>query len=261
MDGNYIGLMSGTSADSIDAVIVSIIDNDFKLLTHYSHPIPKLIKQKIWFMNKSSDDELKSMLELDYQLAHLFSDAVKNLLKKSSVIKNSIVAIGSHGQTIRHYPESDYPTSLQIADANIIVEQTGITTISDFRRADLAAGGQGAPLVPAFHQYLFQDQQSHRVILNIGGIANITYLPSIEQSDLIVGYDTGPGNGLMDEWIQKHKNREYDTNGEWAQSGQINNALLNVLLEHPYFHQSYPKSTGRDIFNLTWLEALLKSKS
>ncbi|MFV2060110.1 MAG: anhydro-N-acetylmuramic acid kinase [Gammaproteobacteria bacterium] len=257
-DGYYIGLMSGTSADSIDAVIVSIIDNNLSLLDSHFHAIPQNIQEKIWSLNNPKQDELRSMLELDYQLGHLFSDAVKNLLKKVSIDKNKIIAIGSHGQTVRHYPDSEFPSTLQIGDANIIVEQTGITTVCDFRKADIAAHGQGAPLAPAFHQFKFQDNKMNRVVLNVGGIANITYLPSTNSnSDSICGFDTGPGNGLMDEWIQKHKQMAYDKNGEWAQTGVINKKLLTLFLSDPYFSKPHPKSTGRDYFNLSWIESLL----
>jgi anhydro-N-acetylmuramic acid kinase len=259
MDGNYIGLMSGTSADSIDAVVVSIINNKLTLLNSYSHPIPKVIQEKIWLMNSSNQDELKSMLDLDSCLGNLFSDAVNTVLKKSSLNKNTIVAIGTHGQTIRHYPDTDSPSTLQIGDPNIIVEKTGIATVSDFRRADIAAGGQGAPLAPAFHEFKFKDGAVNRVILNIGGIANITFLPSSKSdSESIYGFDTGPGNGLMDEWIQKHKKQAYDKNGEWAQTGKINHELLTLLLKDPYFKKAHPKSTGRDYFNLDWVESILK---
>ncbi len=257
MDGHYIGLMSGTSADSIDAVIADIAATNLTLLASYSHPIPKEIQQKIWSLNQSCHDELKIMLELDQQLGHLFSTAAKNVLKNASIDSHSIVAIGSHGQTIRHYPNSNYPATLQIGDANIIVEETGITTVSDFRRADIAAGGQGAPLVPAFHQHQYQHSTLHRVIVNIGGIANISYLPA-NQTNSISGFDTGPGNGLMDEWIQKHKNLAFDRNGDWAKQGTIDKYLLDLFLEHSYFQEAKPKSTGRDIFNLSWIESILK---
>ncbi len=256
MDGNYIGLMSGTSADSIDAVIVSITNQKLVLLDCYSHEIPKAIQQKIWQTNFSKNDELKTMLQLDYQLGILFADAVNHLLNKSSVSKHNIIAIGSHGQTLRHYPNGDYPSTLQIADANIIVEKTNIPTVGDFRRADIAAGGQGAPLAPAFHQFQFQHHKKNRIIVNIGGIANITYLPG-NQSELIQGFDTGPGNCLMDEWIQQHQDKTYDKNGAWAKSGTIDKNLLNLLLQHSYFKEPKPKSTGRDIFNITWLNAIL----
>lgn len=256
MDGNYIGLMSGTSADSIDAVVVSMINNKLTLRYSYSHAIPDIIQENIWQMNSSGCDEIKSMLELDYQLGNLFADAVNNLLIKSSVNKNTIKAIGSHGQTLRHYPDSKFPSTLQIGDANLIVEKNGITTVCDFRRADIAAGGQGAPLVSAFHQFQFQHNKTNRVILNIGGIANITYLPA-GQENSVIGFDTGPGNGLMDEWIQKHQSLTYDENGEWAKSGHIDDSLLKIFLEHSYFHEPYPKSTGRDIFNLAWIESIL----
>jgi len=256
MDENFIGLMSGTSVDSIDAVIVSINDQKITLLDSYSHPIPKTIQEKIWLMNSTSANELETMLELDHQLGELFSDAANTVLNKSSLDKSTIIAIGSHGQTIRHYPNSKYSSTLQIGNANIIVEKTDITTVSDFRRADIAAGGQGAPMVPAFHQYLFQDKSVNRVILNIGGIANVTYLPA-NNANVICGFDTGPANGLMDEWIQKYQQQAYDNNGDWAKSGTINKSLLNLLLEHPYFKGAKPKSTGRDIFNIAWVESVL----
>jgi len=257
MDGNYIGLMSGTSADSIDAVVVSISNNNLTLLASHTEVIPEQIQNKIWSMNTVNNNELQLMLELDHQLGKLFSTAVNNLLLQASLTSSSIIAIGCHGQTVRHYPNSKYPTTLQIADANLIVDKTKITTVSDFRRADIAAGGQGAPLVPAFHQYQFQDSKYNRVIINIGGIANISYLPK-DPANHIIGFDTGPGNCLMDDWIQENLFETYDINGDWAQSGKIDENLLSLFMEHPYFKEQHPKSTGRDVFNLNWIKNVLQ---
>ena len=167
---------------------------------------------------------------------------------------DQISAIGSHGQTVLHLPESDHPRTLQIGDPNLITYKTGITTVSDFRRMDMAAGGQGAPLAPAFHAFQFRDPDKNRVILNIGGIANISILPS-DTDKYVTGFDTGPGNGLLDDWNTIHNKTAYDKNSEWAKSGQLDDSLLSLLLEDNYFSLAPPKSTGRDYFNMQWLES------
>ncbi|MGD8484134.1 MAG: anhydro-N-acetylmuramic acid kinase, partial [Thioalkalispiraceae bacterium] len=189
-------------------------------------------------------------------LGRLFAESVHQLLNQCRVPHSEITAIGSHGQTLRHYPHGQYPSTLQIADANIIAEQTGITTVSDFRRRDMAAGGQGAPLVPAFHQVIFHDPTQDRVILNIGGIANITLLPA---NGVVSGFDTGPGNCLLDSWVQQHLSINYDRDGEWGASGHVHPGLLERMSNDAYFSLASPKSTGREYFNLSWLNDILRS--
>jgi anhydro-N-acetylmuramic acid kinase len=256
----YIGLMSGTSADAIDAVLVDSEPKNFKVIGHHSIDHDYSTRQDILALCKQGENEINRMGELDNKLGLLFSQAAIELLTKLKVSATQIQAIGSHGQTIRHHPPSigSHPFSLQVGDANIIASRTGITTVADFRRRDIAEGGEGAPLVPAFHKAVFSDSETSRVILNIGGMANISILsPSLP----CTGFDTGPGNVLMDAWIYKHKQLPYDDQGNWGKSGSADHQLLEVLLEHPHFNTLPPKSTGREAFNLNWIEgALTKNK-
>lgn len=246
----YLGLMSGTSADGIDAALVDFSDTHPTLIATHYNPFPTELRQKIIALCTPGLDEINRLSELDILLGKEFALAVNTLLKTHNIEKNQIRAIGSHGQTIRHHPQKRF--TLQIGDPNIIAAETGITTISDFRRRDMAMGGQGAPLVPAFHHAIFSKSDTHRAIVNIGGIANITLL-----SDTTSGFDTGPGNTLLDTWIEKHRGERFDKNGEWAKQGCANSPLLKKLLTDPYFSLPAPKSTGREYFNLSWLESHL----
>jgi len=252
----FIGLMSGTSMDAIDAVLVEFESNQPRLLAHHHHRLTDELRRTILSLQQSSDNEIACMARLDGELGHLFAEASLDLLRQAGCKADAISAIGSHGQTIRHYPESPFPTSIQLGDANVIAEQTGITTVADFRRRDMAAGGQGAPLVPAFHQHVFRHKQRHRVIVNIGGIANITILAA-DSAIPVVGFDTGPGNSLMDVWIERHQGQRYDQNGQWAAKGKLIPVLLEKMLADPYFALTPPKSTGREYFHLDWLETYL----
>ncbi len=249
----YIGLMSGTSLDGIDAALVEFKNNSVQLIAFEYQPYSDDIKDQI---EQISDANamifLKDYGSMDTQLGLLFSQTIQSLLAKAHISATAIQAIGSHGQTIYHAPNTDHPFSLQIGDPNIIAEKTGITTIADFRRRDMAANGQGAPLVPAFHQAVFSHPNEHRCIVNIGGIANITILPAA-QSAAIIGFDTGPGNILMDQWIQKHQSQNYDQQGEWAKSGNINYDLVERLKKDPYFQADPAKSTGKEYFSLDWI--------
>jgi anhydro-N-acetylmuramic acid kinase len=256
----YIGLMSGTSLDGVDAVLVSFYDSTPKLLSSYSHSIPEELQRKlIDFTHPNWQGSIAQIGTFHQQLGKLFADASIALIQKSNVEPKNIQAIGSHGQTIWHQPEGDFPFSLQLGDANLICEATGITTVADFRSRDIAAGGQGAPLVPAFHHNALSHPDLNRVVLNIGGIANISVLPSQASNKAVMGFDTGPGNGLIDAWIRYHKNVNFDRNGDWARSGAIQTKSLNILLDDPYFSLPAPKSTGKEFFNLNWLENTLKS--
>lgn len=252
----YLGLMSGTSADAIDVVIVDFADDKINLTASHSVSLSSSIRQQIHTLATPSDNEIDRLGELDQLLGEVFADTINQLIEKSEISASQVIAIGSHGQTIRHRPPGSvaHPFTLQIGDPNIIAERTGITTVADFRRRDMAAGGQGAPLVPAFHQAVFQNPVIDRVVVNIGGMANITWLPS---SDNALGFDTGPGNVLMDAWILKNLDKAYDANGDWAASGTADNKLLARFFSHPFFKQTAPKSTGREEFNLAWLEAEL----
>lgn len=253
----YIGLMSGTSLDGIDAALVRFEGNTPSVLEAICLPLASHLKDEIKSLVNPSENEISRLMTLDVQLGQQFSKAVEQLLQKAKTKKENIAAIGSHGQTIRHLPTAEYPTTLQIADANIIAETTGITTVADFRRRDMAAGGQGAPLVPAFHEHIFRDNKKNRVILNLGGIANITILPA-DKNISVTGFDTGPANTLMNHWIQQQQNKNYDDKGQWAASGQVNESFLEELLNDNYFTLSPPKSTGTEYFNASWLTDKLK---
>jgi anhydro-N-acetylmuramic acid kinase len=248
--------MSGTSMDAIDVALVQIDGKTFSLVEYDQLPIDDDIRKTVRRLSITSNiDEIS---RLDNVLGHLFADSVLNILKKANLNPRDISAIGSHGQTILHLPDAIPPRTLQIGDACIIAFRTGITTIADFRRMDIAAGGQGAPLAPAFHMAKFSSSDKHRVILNLGGMANITVLPkNISDEPLIIGFDTGPCNALLDDWAQQHLDQPFDKNGLWAESGQIDNALLKDCLNDPYFDTPPPKSTGRDYFNMDWLNHIL----
>jgi len=248
----YVGLMSGTSIDAIDAALVEF-DSKAILKLYREYPIENSLRQQLRLINEKSN--LGHIADLDHELGYLFANAVNDLLAEAQVTPDKINAIGSHGQTILHKPNAIHKTSIQISDPNVICAETGITSITDFRRMDMAHGGQGAPLASAFHQYQFQQNDKSIVILNIGGIANITLLPA--DNSKIIGFDTGPGNGLLDVWIQLNKNEKYDKDGLWSSSGEENTELLKQLLNDSYFSLPAPKSTGRDYFNLEWLKGYL----
>jgi anhydro-N-acetylmuramic acid kinase len=257
---HYIGLMSGTSVDGIDAALVSIpVSGQLTLLATHQHPFPIVVRAAIQALMQPGPNEIEREGELDVQLGHLFAEAANTLLAKSDVSASSIRAIGSHGQTIRHRPHATNPFSRQIGNPSVIAEVTGITTVADFRARDLAAGGEGAPLVPAFHRWLFREPGVNRIIVNIGGIANITWLPAAENS-AVLGFDTGPGNTLLDQWVARHRNEQYDRDGAWAASGRVQKDLLARLMSDEYFNKPPPKSTGREHFNLAWLERQLAGK-
>lgn len=247
-DAIFIGLMSGTSVDAIDAVAVSFGKQSVRIHGSYSHEIPDDLRALIIELNTPSENELHKSMRLDQRLGELFADTVQALLKKAQLDPKQICAIGSHGQTIRHQIDTPPFYTLQVGNPNIIAERTGICTVADFRTRDMVMGGQGAPLVPAFHQDLFQSS-NERIILNIGGMANLTILSGDEKT---IGFDTGPGNVLLDMWISLQKGERFDKDGDWAKSGRVNQNLLEDFLEEQFFHRAPPKSTGRDLFNADW---------
>lgn len=248
----YIGLMSGTSIDSIDVVAARFTEHPIELLASLSYPIPEKVRSNILTLCSPGGDSVQLLAETDLQMGRLFAEAACTLMASLSLDISQITAIGSHGQTVRHSPpETGSAFTVQIGDPNIIAVHSGCPVVADFRRKDMALGGQGAPLVPAFHHQLFSHDHLNRVIVNIGGMANITVLPA---SGVCYGYDTGPGNVLLDAWILKHLNKSYDENGQWCASGQVCTPLLLQLKAHPFFSQTAPKSTGREAFNLSWLE-------
>lgn len=254
MSNLYIGLISGTSADGIDAALVDFSGNEPTLIGMHYTEFSVALRQRILELSQPSFNEINRLGELDVSLGKEFAQAAKMLLKKYKINHEAIHAIGSHGQTVRHHPDLQF--TLQIADPNIIAADTGITTVADFRRRDMAYGGQGAPLVPALHRALLATETKDRVVVNIGGIANVTLLPKNNHND-IQGFDTGPGNTLQDAWIHLHYQKPYDHQGKWAASGTVHEDLLLNLLNDPYFHLNPPKSTGPEYFNLAWLEKYL----
>ena len=255
---HFIGLMSGTSVDGIDAVLVSLsAGNRPVLVTTHAHPIDAATRGEIQALMREGPNEIERLGELDMALGELFAEAANAAIKKAGLAKKDIHAIGSHGQTLRHRPRAGHPFTIQIGNPSVIAERTGITTVADFRARDMAAGGQGAPMVPAFHHQMFHSPQRNRAIINIGGIANVTYLPA-DTLQPVMGFDIGPGNTLLDQWINQHHARAHDEAGQWATSGRVSNELLGRLLADPYFRASPPKSTGREHFNMEWLQAHLK---
>ncbi len=258
MSEYYLGLMSGTSIDGIDAVLVDLSGDVPTLLTARTFPWPTLLHDRILeAVATPKSVSLQDAGKLDAELGEQFAGAALDLIAKAGLQNSQIAAIGSHGQTLFHAPEGNPAFSMQVGDANRIAEKTGVTTVADFRRRDIAAGGQGAPLVSAFHQALFHDPATSRAVLNIGGMANLTLLPA--DSTAITGFDTGPGNVLLDAWYRKNRPGDYDESGAWAHSGDLNQPLLKRLMDHPYFSRPPPKSTGREQFCLQWLEELLQS--
>ena len=258
MSEYFIGLMSGTSIDGIDAALVDFSVFPPKLVASAETAIEPELKNQILTLCQSGKNEIEQMGQLDVALGRTFAEATQHVLEKSGIPTEKITAIGSHGQTIRHLPHGKFPFTLQIGDPNIIAAETGITTVADFRRRDIALGGQGAPLAPAYHAWLFAEKRG--IMLNIGGMANITVLDGSDQPERILGFDTGPGNVLMDLWVQKHLGTPMDRNGEYAQSGTIDAPLLEKMLDDPFFVQSPPKSTGREQFHAAWLEQQLADK-
>lgn len=240
--------------DSIDAVLVNFSPAPFKVMAYHQHKMPEAIKAQC--QKLIHQESISKLMEMDVVLGQLFSEAANAVLKKASLTVNDIQAIGSHGQTIRHTPNGRHPTTLQIGDPNIISANTNITTVADFRRRDMAKGGQGGPLAPAFHHVFFQDAHKERIILNLGGIANITLLPPKPCND-ILGFDTGPANTLLDAWITQHRKQPFDHNGEWAKQSDYHPELLEALMNDPYFALPPPKSTGLEYFNLKWLNQIL----
>lgn len=252
----YIGLISGTSVDGVDCALVQFDRNQPKLIATHSEPIAPALRKDILTLCTGKDIDLELYGKTDIAIGQLFAKGASTLLSKEGIDRASVRAIGSHGQTVYHYPEGATRFTLQIGDPNSIAQLSGITTVADFRRRDMAAGGEGAPLAPLLHRNCFQSSSSDRVVLNVGGIANITVL---NKDGTCLAFDTGPANVLMDYWAGKHLNKNYDKNGDWAAKGNLNQPLLKLLLAEPYFAKPAPKSTGRELFNGPWLEAKLQT--
>ncbi|HGI5215041.1 TPA: anhydro-N-acetylmuramic acid kinase [Providencia alcalifaciens] len=249
--GRYIGVMSGTSLDGVDVVLAAINDKFVAEQASLSASFPIELKKRILNICQGQETTLSELGKIDRELGTIYANAINQLLQQTGLSPEDIIAIGCHGQTVWHEPDSETPFTMQIGDNNRVAALTGITTIGDFRRRDMAYGGQGAPLVPAFHLAVLGHPTEKRIVLNIGGIANVT---ALLPNAYVKGYDTGPGNMLMDTWVWRNKQQAYDKDGEWAKTGTVNQALLNMMLNDGYFKRSAPKSTGREYFNMQWLE-------
>lgn len=254
----YIGLMSGTSLDGVDGVLVAFEGEKLNVLAYSTAPFSQVLTQELMALNSPGENELHRGALAANALVRVYAQVVEDLLKQTGVARGQVTAIGAHGQTVRHQPQAFDGTgyTLQLNNPSLLAELVGIDVVADFRSRDVAAGGQGAPLVPAFHQALFGHSGSTVAALNIGGIANITILGP-DLADDVLGFDCGPGNALMDAWCLKHLGQAYDADGAWAASGHVHPDLLAAMLREPYFGQATPKSTGRDLFNFTWLTAHL----
>jgi anhydro-N-acetylmuramic acid kinase len=257
----YLGLMSGTSADGIDAALVRFEGEGralrCELVRGHTFAWDATLRGHLVALGQGADTvSLDALGTLDGRIALAFAEAALSLLKDADVPRGRVRAIGSHGQTIRHRPQADPPFTWQLGDGNVIAERSGITTVADFRRRDVAAGGQGAPLMPAFHAALLGSPQEDRAVLNLGGIANFTLLPVAGD---VRGFDTGPANALMDAWCERHTGHAYDADGAFAARGQASAALLARLLADPWFAAPPPKSTGREQFHLDWLQSRMEN--
>lgn len=245
--------MSGTSLDGVDAVILAFEGDQCTIAHTHSLPYSQDLRTQLLELHISGFNELELAAIAGNVLSRLYAETVEQLLAKASLSPDDIKAVGCHGQTIRHRPDLEF--TLQIGNPALLAELTGIDVVADFRGRDIAAGGQGAPLVPAFHHAVFSHPQIIRTIVNIGGIANLSYLPV---QGNVTGFDSGPGNMLMDAWVQLHLNRPYDESGQWAAQGKVIDELLEALLSHAYFQALPPKSTGRDLFSMSWLQGYLE---
>ena len=252
MNEYYIGLLSGTSVDGIDAAIVDFSNNDIKLICTHVQSFSELLKDKIQNIIKSQSVTLQQFSEIDSLLAFEFSQATNILVNKSKINKNNIIAIGSHGQTVFHQPNGNHPNTIQLGSAHKIAAMTDINVVCNFRNLDMATEGQGAPLAPFIHQKLFCQDDKNTAVINLGGIANISFIG--KDFKQIIGYDVGPANCLIDEWIYIHKQLPFDENGSWARQGQVNHTLLSQMLSDNYFSKTAPKSTGREYFNHKWYD-------
>ena len=249
MSPTFIGLMSGTSADAVDGVAVSFDDGAVNIQAIQSDPISPSLRERIIAIMHGRDDYLDAQAVLDVDLSHAFADCAEKLIAQLDALPQ---AIGSHGQTVRHRPEKGF--TVQLGSGAIIAARTGVPTVTDFRSADIALGGQGAPLVPAFHQNIFGSAEEDRAIVNIGGIANVTLL---SKNGEVTGFDTGPGNTLLDYWYREHHTGDWDIDGSWSLTGEVDQALLEKLLSDDYFSRPAPKSTGLEYFSYEWLKGRL----
>ncbi len=253
----YIGLMSGTSLDGVDVAIVDFSEFPPRVLHCQTTAYPQTTRQALLSLCRSQSTTLDALYSLDAELGEIYAASVNESLVTAGIDSTQVIAVGCHGQTIRHSPDTATPYTAQIGDPNRLAALCDITTVADFRRKDIALGGQAAPLAPAYHQFLFRSETENRVVINIGGIANITLLPADPKAPLL-GFDTGPGNTLLDFWSEQNLGKSFDNNGDWARSGRVIDSLLNqILTSEPYFVLTAPKSTGTEYFNPNWLTAFL----
>jgi anhydro-N-acetylmuramic acid kinase len=248
----YIGLMSGTSLDGVDAILADFRAPEPVLASHHLRFEPAL-KDALWALLQPGFDEIARAAAASRSLSGCYAQAIRELLQAAMVERAAVRAVGCHGQTIRHNPDQGY--SVQAVNGALLAELSGICVVCDFRSRDLAAGGQGAPLVPAFHAAAFRHPRLDRVIVNLGGIANLTYLPA---SGSVLGFDCGPANALLDEWSMAKRGLAFDAGGAWSAAGHVLPELLTALLDHPFFARPPPKSTGRETFNLAWATPFLQ---
>jgi anhydro-N-acetylmuramic acid kinase len=253
----YIGLMSGTSLDGVDAVLADLSASGVRVLAHSSAPFSDALKAELLALNSAGDNELHRSALASNALVRVYASQVQQLLAECKIAPHQVRAIGAHGQTVRHRPQEFDGTgyTLQLNQPALLAEMCGIDVVADFRSRDVAAGGQGAPLVPPFHMAIFGGGNQVTAVLNIGGISNLSVLP--QHNGPILGFDCGPGNALMDAWCQKHTGQAYDASGAWAAGGTVNTDVLTDLQTEAYFRQAPPKSTGRDLFNAAWLDRKL----
>lgn len=251
----FVGVLSGTSMDGVDCVVVDFAASTPSLIGFHTEPIPHSLRQSILQLCNERSISMQMLGETDVAIGKLFAAGVNQLLETHQIDPAAIVAIGSHGQTVKHHPFGVDAFTFQIGDPNSICALTGISVVADFRRKDLAVGGQGAPLAPMFHQEFFGNQNKRKAVVNIGGISNVSLLK--HKLFPLIGFDTGPGNVLMDTWINQIQNKPYDRDGAWAATGTVNPQLLADMMQDPFFKLSPPKSTGRELFNLPWLNGHL----
>jgi len=255
----YIGLMSGTSLDGVDGVLLAFEAGRPQVRSHAIAPLPASLRAELLTLNTAGPDELHRAALAANALVAVYTQITQALLKQTNLPASAITGLGAHGQTVRHRPREFDGTgyTLQLNNPALLAERTGIDVVADFRSRDVAAGGQGAPLVPLFHHEVFGRAGVTVGVLNLGGISNLSVLTGNAATNQVIGFDCGPGNALMDYWCQRHTGQPYDAAGAWAATGQVIPALLEHLLAEPFLHQPPPKSTGRDLFNPTWLAARL----
>jgi anhydro-N-acetylmuramic acid kinase len=258
-DELIIGMLSGTSRDGVDAVLVNFNNDSMDILHATCTPYPAAIKQTLDQLLKTGAPPTQKIAELlDENLAFFFARVAQDLVRATGLEMRDVRAIGSHGQNVWHQTRGESPVSIQLGKGKLIARNTGTTVVNDFRRADIEAGGQGSPFSPLLHRGLFLSGTENRAVLNISGIANLTILPS---SGLVTGFDCGPGNCLMDAWTRRHLQKDYDKNGRWAAKGELDTGLLSQMLADPYFREPPPKSTGLEYFNASWLDKMLGEAS